>query len=150
MRQLRSLVFCFALLAITACMTTGPALTEQNFNSALQYCDATVSDSVMGSCLESQITSSVPNWTQDSRAPYLATLFSYMNVVGSKVDSGEWNDEQATYEMQKFMNRMKIQMASQDRIRSQNNMESAVDSFVRGMNSGITCIAYTPQYVRCR
>jgi hypothetical protein len=104
----------------------------------------------MGSCVESQITNSNPNWPQHPRAPYMAALFSYMDVVGGKIDSGEWSKDQGMSEMQKFVNRMKIQMASEDRINSQHEAQSAVDAFVDGLNSGITCIAYTPQYVRCK
>ena len=125
-----------------------PDETATAFVDSAQYCERTTKPSEMGYCIEREFTDRQPDWTSNRRAPYMAAFFSYINAAGERLESGEWDQSKYENEIRTFMNRMSIRAAEADRARAP-VQNSAVESFVRGLNSGITCINYGTM-IRCR
>lgn len=134
-----------AAIVLQACGTSVsvfPDLVIEGFET----CEKTTKLSLIGSCTEQYISQRQPNWTQEPRAQFLSTLFTYVNRAGEKVERGEWNRTKYEYELSSFINRIKIQEAQNTRAAN----SAAIDSFVKGLNSGITCINFGPGMVQCR
>ncbi len=127
---------------------------DQALQRAGQECERSVAPSRVGSCMEEKLTAAAPEWVNAPRARYVATLFPYADRGGEKLESGEWDRQQYEQAMMTFINRMKIQMAQDER-------SSNMEAFLRGLNSAnsnnshnsrsssITCIDYGG-IVQCR
>ena len=103
--------------------------------------------------MEAHLTQFNTDWTSHPNAIYVSMLFSYLNAVGSKVESGAWTEARGESELASFVNRLKIQMAERDRINEQYRQvanqaanqaayQAGFNAFARStsVNTGITCI----------
>lgn len=145
-------VAAFLYLLIFSSAGWGSENFESAFMAAAQQCEFSVSPSRRGSCLEQKFTAAAPDWTDTPRARYIAAFFPFADKAGEKLESGEWDQQQYDNALVSFINRMKIQVAEDERLARERRRSAAaesIDSFFRGFNSGITCYNYGA-IIKCR